>query len=102
MRGVLGQTVIGFPAPDYKTPEAALAGAETFLKAYADDPLIIPAVAPHAIYTTSDETLKAARALADRYGKPLIIHWRRPRPISTRRCRSARRRLSRRSPIWAF
>ena len=74
MRGVLGQTVIGFPAPDYKTPEAALAGAETFLKAYADDPLIMPAVAPHAIYTTSDETLQAARTLADRYGKPLIIH----------------------------
>jgi 5-methylthioadenosine/S-adenosylhomocysteine deaminase len=74
MRGVLGQTVIGFPAPDYKTPEAALAGAETYLKTYADDPLIVPAVAPHAIYTTSDETLKASRALADRYGKPLIIH----------------------------
>ena len=74
MRGVLGQSVIGFPAPDYKTPEAALAAAETFLKAYADDPLIVPAVAPHAIYTTSDETLRAARTLADRYGKPLIIH----------------------------
>ena len=74
MRGVLGQTVIGFPAPDYKTPEAALAGAEKFLKAYADDALIIPAVAPHAIYTTSDDTLQAARTLADRYGKPLIIH----------------------------
>ena len=74
MRGMLGQTVIGFPAPDYKTPEAALAGAETFLKAYADDPLIVPAVAPHAIYTTSDDTLQAARTLADRYGKPLIIH----------------------------
>jgi 5-methylthioadenosine/S-adenosylhomocysteine deaminase len=74
MRGMLGQTVIGFPAPDYKTPEAALAGAEAFLKAYADDPLIVPAVAPHAIYTTSDETLQAARTLADRYGKPLIIH----------------------------
>lgn len=74
MRGVLGQTVIGFPAPDYKTPEAALAGAEKFIRAYADDPLIVPAVAPHAIYTTSDETLQAARTLADRYGKPLIIH----------------------------
>ena len=74
MRGVLGQTVIGFPAPDYKTPEAALAGAETFLKAYANDPLIVPAVAPHAIYTTSDDTLQAARTLADRYGKPLLIH----------------------------
>jgi 5-methylthioadenosine/S-adenosylhomocysteine deaminase len=74
MRGVLGQTVIGFPAPDYKTPEAALTGAEKFLQAYGDDPLIVPAVAPHAIYTTSDETLKASRALADRYNKPLIIH----------------------------
>ena len=74
MRGVLGQTVIGFPAPDYKTPEAALAGAEKFIQAYADDPLIVPAVAPHAIYTTSDETLQAARTLADKYGKPLIIH----------------------------
>jgi 5-methylthioadenosine/S-adenosylhomocysteine deaminase len=74
MRGVLGQTVIGFPAPDYKTPETALAGAERFIKAYADDSLIVPAVAPHAIYTTSDDTLQAARTLADRYGKPLIIH----------------------------
>lgn len=74
MRGMLGQTVIGFPAPDYKTPEAALVGAEKFLKTYADDPLIVPAVAPHAIYTTSDDTLQAARTLADRYGKPLIIH----------------------------
>lgn len=74
MRGVLGQTVIGFPAPDYKTPDAALDGAERFIKAYADDSLIVPAVAPHAIYTTSDDTLQAARTLADRYGKPLIIH----------------------------
>jgi 5-methylthioadenosine/S-adenosylhomocysteine deaminase len=74
MRGMLGQTVIGFPAPDYKTPEAALDGAEKFIKAYADDSLIVPAVAPHAIYTTSDETLQAARTLANRYGKPLIIH----------------------------
>ena len=32
----------------------------TFLKSYANDPLIVPAVAPHAIYTNSDETLKAA------------------------------------------
>jgi 5-methylthioadenosine/S-adenosylhomocysteine deaminase len=74
MRGVLGQTVIGFPTPDYKTPEAALVGAEKFIQTYADDPLIVPAVAPHAIYTTSDETLQAARRLADKYGKPLIIH----------------------------
>jgi 5-methylthioadenosine/S-adenosylhomocysteine deaminase len=74
MRGVLGQTVIGFPAPDYKTSGAQLDGAETFLQKYADDPLITPAVAPHAIYTTPDETLKAARALANKYHAPLLIH----------------------------
>jgi 5-methylthioadenosine/S-adenosylhomocysteine deaminase len=74
LRGVLGETIIGFPAPDYKTPQAALAGTENFLKAFANDPLIVPAVAPHAIYTNSDETLKAARSLADRYHQPLVIH----------------------------
>jgi 5-methylthioadenosine/S-adenosylhomocysteine deaminase len=74
MRGVLGQTVIGFPAPDYKTPAEALVAAEAFLKKYDNDPLITPAVAPHAIYTTSDETLQAARKLADKYSKPLLIH----------------------------
>jgi 5-methylthioadenosine/S-adenosylhomocysteine deaminase len=74
LRGVLGETIIGFPAPDYKTPHDSLAATEAFLKAYANDPLIVPAVAPHAIYTNSNETLIAARHLADQYHKPLIIH----------------------------
>jgi len=74
LRGVLGQTVIGFPAPDYKTPQATLIATQKFFKAFANDALIVPAVAPHAIYTNSDETLKAARALADQYRKPLVIH----------------------------
>jgi len=74
LRGILGQTVIGFPAPDFKTPKETLAATERFFKSYANDPLIIPAVAPHAIYTNSDETLKSCRALADRYRKPLVIH----------------------------
>jgi 5-methylthioadenosine/S-adenosylhomocysteine deaminase len=74
LRGMLGETIIGFPVADYKTPELALAGTEKFLIAYANDPLIIPAVAPHAIYTNSDETLVAARKLANKYQKPLVIH----------------------------
>ncbi|MBX9602656.1 MAG: amidohydrolase family protein [Bryobacteraceae bacterium] len=74
MRGVLGQTVIGFPAPDYKTPAAALEGMEAFARKFAGDPLIVPAVAPHALYTNSDETLRASRALADRRKIPLLIH----------------------------
>ena len=74
MRGILGETVIGFPAPDYKTPQASLAATEQFFKTFANDPLVIPAVAPHAIYTVPDDILKAARALANRYQKPLVIH----------------------------
>ncbi len=74
LRGMLGETIIGFPAPDYKSPQAALAGTETFLKSYANDPLIVPAVAPHSIYTNSDDTLVSARELANRYQKPLVIH----------------------------
>ena len=74
MRGVLGETIIGFPVADAKTPTDSLKLAEAFLQRFRNDPLIVPAVAPHAIYTNSDETLKAARALANRYGAPLLIH----------------------------
>jgi 5-methylthioadenosine/S-adenosylhomocysteine deaminase len=74
MRGVLGQTIIGFPAPDAKTPAAALAFTESYLKRFAGDPLIVPAAAPHALYTNSDETIRSARALANRYNAPLLIH----------------------------
>jgi 5-methylthioadenosine/S-adenosylhomocysteine deaminase len=31
-------------------------------------------VAPHALYTNSEETLKQSRELANRYGVPLLIH----------------------------
>ncbi len=74
MRGVLGETIIGFPAPDNATPQQALAFTERFIREYQGDALITPAVAPHALYTNSPDTLKAARALADRYSVPLLMH----------------------------
>src|SRR5437773_4028318 len=74
MRGVLGETIIGFPVADAKTPAEALAFTEKYLVRFRNDPLIVPAVAPHALYTNSDETLKATRALANKYNAPLIIH----------------------------
>jgi 5-methylthioadenosine/S-adenosylhomocysteine deaminase len=74
MRGVLGETIIGFPVADNKTPADTLAFTARYLERFKNDPLIVPAVAPHALYTNSDETLKASRALANRYDAPLIIH----------------------------
>jgi len=74
MRGVLGETIIGFPVADNKTPADALKFTERYLTRFRDDPLVVAAVAPHALYTNSDETLVASRALADRFHAPLIIH----------------------------
>ena len=74
MRGVLGETIIQFPVADNKTPADALAYTERYLKRFAGDPLITAAVAPHALYTNDDATLKAARALANQYKAPLLIH----------------------------
>jgi 5-methylthioadenosine/S-adenosylhomocysteine deaminase len=74
MRGVLGETIIGFPVPDAKTPKDSLAWTEQYIQRYRNDPLVTPAVAPHALYTNSAETLKSARALANKYSVPLVIH----------------------------
>jgi 5-methylthioadenosine/S-adenosylhomocysteine deaminase len=74
MRGVLGETIIKFPVADNKTPAEALQFTEKYLARFHNDPLVVPAVAPHALYTNSDETLKAARALANKFGAPLVIH----------------------------
>ncbi len=74
LRGVLGQTVIQFPVADAKTPADALVRAEAFIKEFKGDPLITPAVAPHAMYTLDGPTLKAARELSRRYAVPTLIH----------------------------
>ena len=74
LRAVLGQTIIRFPVADAATPEESLARSEKFLSDWANDDLIVPAVAPHAPYTLTPETLQAARALANRFNAPLIIH----------------------------
>ncbi|MGH9255177.1 MAG: amidohydrolase family protein, partial [Vicinamibacterales bacterium] len=74
LRGVLGQTIIQFPVADAKTPADALARAEAFIKGFKGDVLITPAVAPHAIYTLDESTLRAARELSRRHGVPTLIH----------------------------
>ena len=74
MRGVLGETIIKFPVSDNKTPEAALAYTETFIKKWKNDPLIVPAAAPHAPYTLETATLKAIKAQSDRLDSAVVIH----------------------------
>ncbi|MYK65120.1 MAG: amidohydrolase, partial [Gemmatimonadetes bacterium] len=74
IRAVTGPHVIGFPAPDFATPEASLADAAEFMERYRDHPTIVPAVAAHALYTTPLEAVEAAFRLAEQYDAPFQIH----------------------------
>ena len=74
LRAVLGQSVIQFPVADAATPQAGLERASAFIRTFKGDPLITPAVAPHAPYTLDAGSLKAARALAVEHGVPMLIH----------------------------
>jgi 5-methylthioadenosine/S-adenosylhomocysteine deaminase len=74
MRGVLGETVIDFPAPDNKTWDAAMIYAEKYMRKWKGHTLIVPAIAPHAPYTVSTEHLKQTHELSRRLELPLVIH----------------------------
>src|SRR5256884_7323484 len=74
MRGVLGETVIDFAVADNKTNEQAMAYVEKFVSQWKGNALIIPAIAPHAPYTVSEDHLKAVRAFSDRTGAPIVTH----------------------------
>ncbi|HUP62793.1 MAG TPA: amidohydrolase [Thermoanaerobaculia bacterium] len=74
LRGVLGETMIDFPVPDNKTWDEAVAYIRKFVGDWKNDPLITPALAPHAPYTVSTDHLKQVRALATELGAPILIH----------------------------
>src|SRR5215813_5357793 len=74
VRAVLGETVIDFPVADNKTNAEAMAYVEKFVSRWKGNDLIVPAIAPHAPYTVSEEHLKAARAFSDRTGAPIVTH----------------------------
>jgi 5-methylthioadenosine/S-adenosylhomocysteine deaminase len=74
VRGVLGETVIDFPVADNKTNAEAMAYVEKFVSRWKSNGLVVPAIAPHAPYTVSEEHLKAVRAFSDRTGVPIVTH----------------------------
>lgn len=74
IRAVVGQGVLDFPTPSGSGADEYLKKAEEFINKYKDDELIIPAVAPHAIYTCSRETLLRSKDLALQYSVPIHIH----------------------------
>lgn len=74
LRGICGQTVLKFPTPDAQSYEESLAYARDYIQRWKNHSLIIPAVAPHAPYTCTDEILRACAQLAIELDVPLHIH----------------------------
>ena len=74
VRGVLGETIIDFPVADNKTNAEGMAYVEKFVARWKGHELVIPAIAPHAPYTVSEEHLKAVRAFSDRTDAPIVTH----------------------------
>ncbi len=74
MRAICSQTVLKFPSPDAASFEESLTASEEFIKTWLGHPLIVPSVGPHAVYTCTDEILKACAELAQKYDVPLHIH----------------------------
>ena len=74
LRAVCGQTILKFPSPDADSYEAGLKRCREFIQSWKDHPLIIPAVAPHAPYTSTAEILQECAELAIEYDVPLHIH----------------------------
>lgn len=74
LRAVCGQTILKFPSPDAESFEESLASARSFIEGWLNHPLIVPAVAPHALYTSTKEILQSSAALASEFDVPLHIH----------------------------
>ena len=74
VRAALGETIIKYPVVDAPDPHGGLAYGVDLIKEYLDDPLVIPALAPHAPYSVSTEKLLETMAVAEEYKVPVLIH----------------------------
>jgi len=74
LRAVCGQSILKFPTPDAKSYEDAMEQARDYIQRWKDHPLIVPSIAPHAPYTTTDDILRETSNLAQEFDIPLHIH----------------------------
>jgi 5-methylthioadenosine/S-adenosylhomocysteine deaminase len=74
MRAMLGAGIIDFPTKTTTGADDCLQKAEVFIEKWNDGELVYPAVAPHAAYSCSPETLRKSKALADKYAVHIHIH----------------------------
>lgn len=74
LRAVCGQSVLKFPTSDAPSYEDGIARARDFIQRWKGHELIVPAIAPHAPYTTTPDILRESAELAKEFDVPLHIH----------------------------
>jgi 5-methylthioadenosine/S-adenosylhomocysteine deaminase len=74
MRGVIAESLIGFPTPRCASAEEMFARQRELIEAYRDHPLITPSVAAHAPYSVPARELVKEAELAESFDVPMQIH----------------------------
>ncbi len=74
LRAICGETMLKFPSPDAQSYDESLGYARDFVQRWKGHPLIMPAVAPHALYTVTADLLQSCAQLALEFDIPLHIH----------------------------
>jgi len=74
MRGVCGETIIKFPAPDATSYEESLRYAADFVARWKGHDLVMAVPAPHSLYMCTADILRQTTALARTYDLPQLLH----------------------------
>lgn len=74
IRALVGEVLYDFPSPNYGPWQEGLRYTEALIDQLKDDPLVSPAVEPHALFTCSPDLLLKCKELSEKYSCPFIIH----------------------------
>ncbi len=74
LRALCAETIMKLPTPDAESCDESLAYARRFIERWRNHGRILPALGPHASYTTTPEILSEVRRMALEYRVPILIH----------------------------
>jgi 5-methylthioadenosine/S-adenosylhomocysteine deaminase len=74
LRGVVGQTLANFAAPDHATPDEGFARLDALADTYKTHPRITASAAPHAPYSTGLPTMTRVTEWAAAHNLPVQMH----------------------------
>jgi 5-methylthioadenosine/S-adenosylhomocysteine deaminase len=74
VRAVCAQSILKFPTPDARSYDKGLQLARDFVARWKGHELVVPAVGPHASFTSTPEMLQECAELALEYDVPLHMH----------------------------